>query len=292
MYKSQSSTQTAAALDSLKSDLPTVNIQHYAAAGAGLARITANVVHTAASRKDPSLVSRALRDKFNGQLQAVAGSLKIADTGPVSETITGLVSCVRESIAVASSDDMKGFTAVAANMYLDDEERMWTLNTTAAGQLMVRTTGIDDDQALIGLLNAVASSAPTSSENVRLSAIASSVRAQVEGGKLVSYVNGNNELGFGVVVATDADSDAAVVLPYEKGSDAEQISVNAVTEVHETPNEVLPDLTEDEQIQIAVASGRGAVDLEMLLDYYRKMFIRNPEYFEEFARRLRSHVFA
>lgn len=290
MYSSLSSAQVTKAVDSLKSDLPTVDIQHYAGAGSGLARFVARVVHTAASRKNSALVSEAIRNKFNGQLQAVAGSLRIEDKGPVSDTISGVVSVVRESVAIASSEDMTGFRAVASNMYLDDEERMWTLNTTAAGNLMVRTTGIDDDHALIGHLSAVASSARTAQEGERLQAVASAIQSKIEGGKFVSYVNHNNEIAHGFIVVTASDEPVAVVLPMGQG-DAEQVALTAVTEVHEVSSDVLPVLTEDEQVQISIASARGAVNMEMMLDYYRRVFARSDEYFNAFADRLRSHSF-
>lgn len=291
MFKSQSSTQIAESVRGLnKSGMPVVEIQHYAAAGAGLARFVARVVHTAASRANPQLIAESLKSKFNGQLQAVAGSVNVVDRGPVSETITGMLSVVRESVAIASSEDLKGFTAVAANMYLDDEERMWTLNTTTAGNIMVRTTGIDDDQALVGLLHAVASSTATSGESQRMSALASAVRSKVEGGKFVSYVNQHNELvqGFIVAVASD-DAELAVALPVD--GEPEQININAVTEVHNISDDVLPELSEDEQIQVAVASARGSVNIDMILDYYKKVFVRSPDYFAEFAKRVRGHQF-
>ncbi|MNG33465.1 hypothetical protein D3C84_1197220 [compost metagenome] len=39
---------------------------------------------------------------------------------------------------------------------------------------------------------------------------------------------------------------------------------------------------------MAVASGN--ISLEMMVEYYRKMFIRSPEYFEKFRQRLLSRA--
>lgn len=293
MKHSPISVATAAAIDAVKSDQPTVEIQHYAPAGSGLARFVGRVIHTAKSRADDSLVLKAIRDRFDGRMCAVAGSVQVVDKGPVSDTVTGVLSVVRESIAVASSEDMNGFRAIASNMFLDEEDRMWTLNKTEAGSLLIRSNGIDDDQALLGMLHAVASSAATSMQAQQLAAVASSVKNQIEAGKFASYVNVNNELatGFIVAVASDENSSQVVILP---GADAEAESVdaNAVVEVQDVPNDVLPSLSEDEQIQISIAASRGAVNIEMMLDYYRKVFGHRPDYYDQLAQRIRSHAFA
>lgn len=292
MYQSTASAQAAQAALAIKSDAPTIEIQHYAPAGAGLARFVARVVHTAASRANPALVAQAFRNKFNGQLQAVAGSVKVVDRGPISDIMTGIASVVREVVAIGSPDDMKGFKAVASNMFLDEEDRMWTLNKTESGSLMVRTTGIDDDQALVGMLHAVASSAPSASAARELQAVASDVLRSVEAGKYVTYVNANNEVAHGFVVVCSAEEGDTTALVLAPGAeDVEQIDTHAVIEVADVPDDTLPELTDDENLQISIASARGAVNLEMMVSYYKRVFGHNPEFFKQFEANLRKHAF-
>lgn len=289
-FKSESTAAIAQSMKDLnKAGLPVIDLKHFAVAGSGLARIVANVVHTDASRQNPELVTQAIAKKFENQLQAVAGSIHVVDSGPLTDTITGVLGVQRETIAVNGSDNLKGFKAVASNMYLDDEDRMWTLNTTAAGNLLVRANGVEDDAALLNMLSAVASAAQTSTESVNLRAVASSVRQSLAAGQYVSYVNVNNVLAHGYIVAMAGDETALVLAPGQE--EAETINVNAVVASHEISDEVLLDLDEDEKTQIAIASARGAVPIEAMVDYYRRVFIRSPEYFQQFEQRLRGHAF-
>ncbi len=281
----------AGAIGAVKQDVPGIEIKHFAPAGQGLARVVARVIHTAASRVNPGLIAQALLNKTDNRLSAVAGSFRVMDRGPLSDTVTGILSYNRESIAVASSDDMKGFTAVASNMFMDDEERMWNLHKTESGSLLVRSSGIDDDQALIGLLASLSSSPQTSTEGRQLTAMASSLRDRVEGGQFVSFVNANNMLAHGFVVVTAADTDDAIVLTGEK-DEPEAIKTNSVTEIHELGADAPQvELSEQEQVDVAVASAAGRVSLDMMVDYYRRMFAASPEYFEQFKQRLLSHGF-
>ena len=298
MYSSHSSAQTIAAAASIKTDAPTVKVKHFAPAGAGLARIVAEVVHTAASRANPKLVTQALRDRFEGRIAAVAGSLKSVDKGPVSETFTGIVSVVREAVAIGGDKDMKPFRAVASNMYLDEEGSMWTLSKTAGGSLMVRSTGIDDDASLISMLASVSSSPATSMQGQQMAAIASSVRDSAEGGDYITYVNANNEISHGFLVAVATVEEAGeeqhmgIVLPYGENAEAESISLNAITEVQEVEDDNIPELPEEQQVQIAVAAARDALNIDHMLDYYRRLFAHAPEYYQQIDQRIRSHAFA
>ncbi len=279
-------------VDAMLTAEPTVEIKHFALAGSGLARIVARVVHTAKSRVDANLVRSAIAKKFDNQLEAVAGSFSLKDRGPVSDVITGLVTPRREAIAVASSADMNGFRAIAGNMFLDEEDRIWSLNKTAAGSLLVRTTGIDDDSTLLGMLTATASSVINGKEEREMIATASAVRNNVVGGSYVTFVNANNLVDHGYILATanDNGNEVAAVLP--AGADeAQEISVNAVIDVHEISPK-MPQFSEEEEMQQNVAVASGRVNLDMLLDYYKKVFAADPSYYEQFATRLKEYSFA
>jgi hypothetical protein len=275
-------------VNDVRSDAPIVEIQHYALAGSGLARVIAKVVHTAASRANPKLVYDAIRAKFDNRMMAVAGSMHVEDKGPVSETISAVLATVRESFAVNEGQQLNGFKAIASNMFLDDEDKMWTLNKTESGSLMVRSTGIDDDQSLLGMLHAVASSAASSSESKRLAAVASSLRNSLEGGQYVSFVNNNNQMQRGFIVATAMDDDnAVVVLPFGE-TEAQQISKSAITDIHNTDQVQFPEIPEDEKIQVAVAASSGRLDIETIIDYYRRVYGHNEEYFAKLEALLRE----
>lgn len=287
MFQSRSSSLHTAVAGSRSAD-PVVELQSYAIAGAGLARVMVQVTHNEASRNDPSVISSALRKLVGGKMEAVAGSFISLDKGSYTERIAGIMSVVREAIPV-TPESTKLFRATASNMFMDDEKDMWVLRKTEAGQLYVKTTGIDDDMALIGMLDACASAGFRNSPDcAKMVAQCSALASKVEGGDFVSYVNFDNSLSLGYVVATAANSDDAMILPV--GADeGEAIKKAAITQIHaqnEFPSHVQ---NEQEQADTAVAAARGGIDINFLLDYYKKVYARSPKFYSEFAQRLQAH---
>ncbi len=291
MNNSRNHVSISQVLGDVQSNLPGIEIKQVAQAGAGLARIIANVIHTSESRADSSLVLDAISKKFDGKLVGVAGSFQSLESGRVSQIITGIVSAARE-VLPAQVGLEKGFRAYASNMYLDDEDRIWQLRASQAGDLMVRTTGIDDDASLVNLLTAQASSAGLSAANrQQFAAVASGSALKVEGGCYVSYVNANQATARAFVVAT-TDDNRAVVLPHG-AEEAEIVDMGAITVVHADAEEApTVELSADEQVNISVASARGGVDIEMMVDYYKRVFGHNAAFFSEFESRIRQHSFA
>lgn len=267
---------------------PVVEIRSYSLAGKGLARVLIDVTHTEHSRKDHNLVANALRSRLNGKMAAVAGTFNVVESGEFTERLVGIVSVVRDVIP-ATPEAMKGFRATASNMFMDEEQDMWVLRKTEAGQILVRTTGIDDDLTLINLLDSVSSAGSiTPSDMRRLSAVCSAVPESVQGGDFVTYVNADNTLSHGFVVAT-AEENQAVVLPTD--DDEEQvIDKNSIVEVHDQAEFPVYEPTKEEQIDQVTAAARG-LNLNQLLDYYRRVYARNPAFYQLFATRVRNHTF-
>lgn len=286
MYQSRSNSLHAAIASTQKA-LPTVVLQSFAVAGAGLARVLVEVTHNAASRADPSLISQSLKQLVGGKLEAVAGSFVSLDKGSYTERIAGVMSVVREAIPV-TPESTKLFRATASNMFMDDEKDMWVLRKTEAGQLYVKTTGIDDDMSLIGMLDACASAGfRNHPDHARMVAQCSALASAVEGGDFVTYVNFDNSLSCGFVVAGSNDESVAI-LPIG-ADDVEQVNKAAVVTIH--PQDEFPSMKQngEEEAGTVVAAARGGIDINFLLDYYKKVYARSPKFYEQFAQRLQSH---
>lgn len=266
------------------SKAPTINILGYALAGDGMARVTAEITHTSESRADSNVVALALRDKLQGRMQAVAGSFATLEKDAFREVITGIVGCVRDIQPV--TPDLKGFRATAANMFMDDEKDMWVLRKTEAGQILVKTTGIDDDVSLVNLLDSVSTSSwQQSARHGAFAAHASSAQpSEVAGGDFVSYV-GFNQVCHGFVLATTDDGQALVLS--QESDEPEAIKVAAVTQVHDQTN--FPEVQVD--MDTAVASSRAGVGLSTLVNFYKKVYGHNSEFYKEFVARLQGHAF-
>lgn len=281
------SLQTAIA--GARSNDPVVEVQNYAIAGDGRARVMIEVTHNEASRQNPAMIASALKSRFDGKMEAVAGSFKSLEKGRYTERLVGIVAAVRQ--AIPFSEGMNGFKAVASNMFMDDEKDMWVLRKTEAGGLLVKTTGIDDDMSLVGMLDAVASDGfRNSPEYGRMTAMASSIEKAVAGGDFVTYVNNDNQVVCGFVVASVDGGDEIVALPVG-ATEGDTIKKAAVTEIH--PQGDFPEYVqsgEDEAAQV-VAAARGTIDINFILDYYKKVYARNPAFYDAFAQRLQSHQF-
>jgi len=290
MQNTKHETRMASVVTGARAKDPVVEIKSYALAGAGMARVVLEVTHNSASRADPTVVVGALNKKLQGRMAAVAGSFRSLETSMFTQRLTGVVSVVRQ--AISAEGDMKGFRAVASNMFMDDEKDMWVLRKTSAGQILVKTTGIDDDITLANMLESVSSVTASSNtgEHNRMVAQASSVAQTVEAGDFVSYVNADNMLVHGYVVAGVQDSEEVVVLA--PGAESEDLVKRvAVTEIHEQSEFPAIEESKEDSVETVVAAARGAIDLGFLLDFYKKVYARNPAFYQMFAERVKQHAF-
>lgn len=273
--------------------LPTVTVLGYALAGEGLARVIAEVTHNRHSREDHNMVSESMSKIFDNKLMAVCGSFKSVDKAPYTERIEGVVRVNTQSVAF--QEGMKGFRSVSSNIFMDDEEKMWALRKTEAGDILVKGTGIEDHESLRGLLDVVCSGGYSlSSEYKKANASLSAKQAQVSGGDFIEFVSASSgTVNFGFVVASDEQAGKLIVLPIDAApeSEGEVVEKAAVVESFDTESFPEPEMSEQEQMDTAVCAARGVVDLSTLLDYYRKVFARSPAFYAEFAKRARAHAF-
>lgn len=258
----------------------------------GYARITASVAHTSASRNDHSLVMKALSDLAGSKVRPVEGSFHALASSSVGDTITGIVTSNPETVAYDDADTQ--FKAVAGNMFMDEEEQLWALRTTEAGDLLVKSRGKEDADIISDLMSSLSSS---DVGTLAFEATASSnrdvgVRNSIEGGDFISFVNPQTEqVEFGAVVASVLNN---------QGSELNQLIVQASDSTKQPV-----------QIDRALALGvfddveyndEGLVDentveasahtLDFIASYYQRVFQRDPSYFEKFMSRWMNHAFS
>lgn len=265
---------------------PTIRVRQHRRCGAGQARVVLDVAHTSISRSNPEEVARAFYDKFNGRLAVVPGSFRSISSSPVAEVLTGVVAVARDVIAVGANT--KGFRCLSSNMFVDDESNIWTLQPSKAGDLMVRSTGIEDDLELAQMMRAHCGAANVGTADMqRISSYSSSVTSAIQGGSLVTYVGANSSVKFGIVLASDDEAGAAIVLPY--GEDEEEVvDFDAVVDAQDA--EAGLELTPEEEVQESISSARG-VDINYLKEFYKKVYARGAEFYKEFEKRVNAHAF-
>lgn len=256
----------------------------------GYARVTASVAHTTASRKDHSLVMEALSSLTGAKVRPIEGSFHALASSKVGDTITGIVTSNPETIAYDDADTQ--FKAVSSNMFMDEEEQLWALRTTEAGDLLVKSRGKEDADIIADLMTSLSSS---DVGTLAFEATASSkrdqgVRNSVEGGDFISFVNPQTEqVEFGAVVASVLDAN---------GSEMNQLVVQSSD--CSTPVQIDRALAlgvfddveySDEGLVNENSVEASAHTLDFIASYYQRVFQRDPSYFEKFMERWMNHTF-
>lgn len=248
------------------------------------ARVTGTIRATASAEQLIASVTR-----LGDRLQAVAGTfVKVNKTG-LHNTVEGIVTVHQERVALTDANS-DSFKAVSSSMYLDDEEKIWNLKRTPAGDILIRANTGDEDEVLNGMMKCVASNVASDRDLVRQMSDCDASRQSIQGGDLAMFVGREDKVVMGFVVAAVANadgSDAGLAMVTRSMEDVEMIDRNQVVSFVRGAELELP---QDEAVK-ALASG-GRVDMDFIADYYRRVFMRDPAYFEKFMERFNNHVFA
>lgn len=243
------------------------------------------IVAVASNGATKEQVFNGIRQQFKG-VTPIHGSFVSLACEPTLHHFEGIVGVVSERVVV-NDQNRDNYKAVAANMYMAQDESLWTLRKTAAGEVMVKSVCADDALVMQQLL-ACATHDHNDFNNKNLHLKSSQDRAMVDGGDLITYVSQQTaDLQVGIACAS---------IDHEDGSPTPEIFVvrpNGQTEtVHRemivvTAGAVELDETESKD-SVAVAS---AADTDRFASFYSRVFARRPAYFEDFMARVRSYVF-
>ena len=259
----------------------------------GYARITASVTHVGGSRANHELVMESLSHSLGAKLRPVLGSFHVLASNKVGDTITGIISANPETVAYDEAV-ANNFKAVAGNMFMDEEEQLWALRKTEAGDLLVKSRGKDDADVIADLMTSLSSAdvGTMAYESVASAKKDISARAGLEGGDFITFVNPETEsVEFGAVVAHVCD---------DRGQDMGQIAVQSA-EASAAPvtidrgmalgkfNDV--DYSDDGLVDENTVEA-NAHSLDEIAAYYQRVFQRDPSYFEKFMERWMNHAFS
>lgn len=271
------------ALRSLRTGGPDIHVRKVVAcAGNKFARLTGTIVATASADE----IAAAVR-KLNNKLSPVNGSFVSIASDGTTKTIEGIVGILQERIVL--SDENRGqFESIASNMYLDSEERLWSAKKTDAGEILIKSHAGDDLEIMNNLFACVASNNTAWQRDTSIaSADLSAQRAQIEGGDLLTYVNADGQVTMGFALASVFESEeatASMLLVVDRENNMEQIDRNLAIACVKAA-----DVESDETAEYEAVAA-GSLSIERIREYYRKMFIRRPEYFEKFWARFTSHA--
>lgn len=284
MAHSKTHSNVNSALAGLAAAGPVLNVHSVTPVGSKFARVLGTIVASAT----PEQISAAVR-KLGGKLTPVPQSFAALSSNGITLAVEGIVGVVEERIVLDESN-AANFQAVAStNMYMDSEERLWSANKTDAGTVLIKSHAGDDMEIMNQLMACVASSHVAQQEAEPVSRSLRNERANLTGGDLINFVSeatGRVTMGFAVADMKGEDgSDRGLYVVDQYGNHG-PINRELVTAAIAS-SEIEYD---DQEPLVAVAAGNFS--LEMMIEYYRKMFIRSPEYFEKFRQRLLSRAAA
>lgn len=257
----------------------------------GFARVTASVTHTSESRKDANVALEAIASRLGGKLRPVHGSFQIVASNKVSDTLTGIFTCNPETIAF--EEGMNGYKAVAGNMFIDDEEQLWALRKTEAGNLLVKSRGKEDADIIAELMTSLSS---VSVGSVGFEAVASvqreeRARTELQGGDFVAFVHPQREeVVFGAVVASVCLEDGRETGELVVVASGEDTSV--VVDCHMALAKFADVEYDDTGLVDENTVEANAHSIDEISAYYQRLFQRDPSYFEKFMERWMNHAFA
>lgn len=280
-----SRTNVSAAIRNLNAGAPRFQVQKVNQINDRFARI----VGTISAKASPEQLLSAVRGLVK-HAAPVQGSFRALANNGYTMSVEGIVGTIEERI-VLSDENRGNFQAVAANMYMDEEETLWSMRSSELGEVLIKSHAHDDMSVMSELMACVASTQVGVQEAEPSSAKEAQIRNTVEGGDLAAYVSlatGTLQMGYVVVTASSETTgeDMGLVVQANNSEKTELIPRDLVVDFVKAEH-----LDYDEAGELeAVASGE--INMERIAAYYRKMFMRRPEYFEKFWERFKSHKFA
>lgn len=259
---------------------PTITLMAATAAGTDIVRVVANVVHTSASRANPQLMFEALSEAVGKRLRAVPNTFNKLSSNSISDTVMGVMSLNKISKPY-TEEAVAGFKSVSSNMFMDKESDMWRLEDTPGGKLLVKDNPDESVSSMKELLASLCSSSPWKSE-------CSEIKTAV-GGDFVSFVGLSGNLNYGFVISSISNSEDVLILPVDAEAPTEVAQAACVTVV---PGEQLPDLEVVETPDVITSSARGGSSVDVVIEYYRRLYGNHKEFFSQLVDRIKNQAFA
>lgn len=219
------------------------------------------------------------------QFVSVSGSVTILDAGRTDTYVRAIMQQTRD---VRPASDSVGMRSVSANMYMDEQEHLWTLRSQNGSDVLVRSSDMNNSEELMDM---IASCSSVTNQGGLRSHNPSVYRKLQEymvalsssnGGDMVSFVeDGKTHVGF--VAARIQDEGKTTFLTVDKDGESRSISSDQMIAMLDGDQ-----LTEFPDLNVSLSS---AVDIDRLLSYYSQVFRYSPEYYARVEDVIRNHAF-
>jgi len=242
------------------------------------------IVATASVAATKEQVFAGIKKQF-AHITPISGSFVSLASDARNHIFEGIVGVVAERV-VLTDENRGNYEAVAANMFMSEDETLWTLRKTATGEVLVKSA-VADDHLVMQQLLACASVDRNDFMNAHAGEATAQARATVTGGDLITYISQQSaDLNVGIAVASidnedgSSTTDIQVVRPNGQQETLHRDMIVVAAADHE--------IEDDADDEIATAA---TPNMEQIAAYYARVFARRPAYYEKFMERVRAHVF-
>ena len=273
----------AGALDrneSLSSMMSNVSLSSYTEPRDGVVVASFKVATTDAN---VNAISDGIARLFKGEMSVVAGSMKVLEKSKFFTSVSAHL--IRNTVTRAVGDSIpQGFISLSKNIFMEERDsKTWKLITTDDGKkILVRDNSVETDSDMEKLMSSLSSvNHQYTPEAKKMVAQASSLMGSLDIGVLVSYVTeaGAQALGF---IVENLDNQGKVGIANEDG----YVSVSANKIVHAFDLEdYYGELTLPKAEAIA-----GKVDVNVMLDYYKKVYGFNKDLLNKMLERIKANA--
>lgn len=226
---------------------------------------------------------------FKGELNAVEGSLRIIEKSNFYTSVSAHL--VRNTVSRPLVDNKTppGFISLSKNIFMEERDsKTWKLVTTDEGKrILVRDNSVETDEDMQKLLSSLSGAGHQfSGEAKRITQLAGSMLNNLNTGVLVSYVSqsSEHELGFIVNPVDQQDEVGVVSVTGQTAPNYERVHANSVVESFD-----ISTYANDLHLPRADSVSARAVDVNFLVDYYKKVYGYNTDYFQKFLEKIKSN---
>lgn len=236
---------------------------------------------------DMASVSAALGAQTDYSLTVIPGSIRTVEKSNFRSTITAAMRPSAEALPYVKG--MDGFKAVSSNVYMDESERMWTLENSADGKVLIRSHVVDDESNIQELMQSCSSVSGSNIDHQAMRSLSAASQlnsVMVEPSDIVSFVrNGNLEIG--AIIASESSGDH-IAMSFNTSKDEGALTISQSSIIHNF-GDVGGGVEYPEDTTLVALSGNARVD--DLLDYYQKLYGHNEEFFNKLAAQITSYAF-
>lgn len=276
----------------LEKQKPAVTLKGFKHLGDGATRVVLEVGSNLKGKTEA--FNKAVTGFFDGKMQALSGSFRSLSSTKFRTVVEGIVTPTAE-VVMQNRADSYGLTAVSSdcNLYMDAESNMWALRKSQSGDLLIKTTGLEDDLSVSKFMQSHCSNVQNGTAFMQALSSSNAIAQSVEGGSFISYLSQSGELKAGYVVATVINNEVPQFLVLSADEDEEEaIDADQINDTFDTDTFPESETTEEEDVQQSMSAARGVVNIAELLAYYKKEYGRHPEFYKQFADRIKQHAFA